>query len=453
MIFRILLALVVLAPLPFASVYVWTTSLIAVVVGILLLLWSAERLLSSTVAPLGGASTWPFFVPYGFVVLWVGVQASPWTPDFMHALSWGGASAALGETLGGTISLNPDASLTALTSLLIYGGVFWLSLHYCRERANAHRVVVVVTYAGFVYAAYGLWVYLSGSQSILFFNKFAYLGDLTSTFVNRNSYATFAGLGLLCASAQIVRSIVNILEKPFGRTERLRQIIEALTEQYWLVLLAWIALMAALLMTHSRAGFASTVLALVVYIVLVGRTRFVHGRSVLYLSAAFVIATGVFFSLAGENLDRRLNLAGQDSVSRFEVYKTTAQEIQAHPFVGTGYGTFAEVFELMRSQNTYKDYLKAHNTYLENILELGLPAALALFSIFVTFLVMTYRGLRHRQSGTLYPCLGFSATVLVAAHSLVDFSLQIPAVAMTYSLIMGAACAQSWSSRKQDDPW
>jgi len=31
----------------------------------------------------------------------------------------------------------------------------------------------------------------------------------------------------------------------------------------------------------------------------------------------------------------------------------------------------------------------------------------------------------------------------VGAHALVDFSLQIPAVAYTYTLLMGAALAQS----------
>ena len=56
--------------------------------------------------------------------------------------------------------------------------------------------------------------------------------------------------------------------------------------------------------------------------------------------------------------------------------------------------------------------------------------------------------MRRRRRDAVYPCIGFAATTLVAAHSLVDFSLQIPAVALTYSLLMGAACAQSWSTRK-----
>ncbi len=46
-----------------------------------------------------------------------------------------------------------------------------------------------------------------------------------------------------------------------------------------------------------------------------------------------------------------------------------------------------------------------------------------------------------------------AATVLVAVQSIVDFSLEIPAVTATYMLIMGAACAQCWSSRRPADAW
>ena len=39
-----------------------------------------------------------------------------------------------------------------------------------------------------------------------------------------------------------------------------------------------------------------------------------------------------------------------------------------------------------------------------------------------------------------------AASVLVALHALLDFSLQLPAVAVLYACIMGVACAQSYSS-------
>ena len=61
-------------------------------------------------------------------------------------------------------------------------------------------------------------------------------------------------------------------------------------------------------------------------------------------------------------------------------------------------------------------------------------------------LLVCIRGLRERGKDWVYPAVGIAATALVAIHSWFDFSLQIPAVAMSYACIMGVACAQSYSS-------
>jgi predicted branched-subunit amino acid permease len=76
-----------------------------------------------------------------------------------------------------------------------------------------------------------------------------------------------------------------------------------------------------------------------------------------------------------------------------------------------------------------------------------------MFGIFVFFLVLCAVGIRQRRRDAVYPCVGFAATILAAAHALFDSSLQIPAITATYMLIMGAACAQCWSSRRPADPW
>jgi hypothetical protein len=40
-----------------------------------------------------------------------------------------------------------------------------------------------------------------------------------------------------------------------------------------------------------------------------------------------------------------------------------------------------------------------------------------------------------------------SASVMVALHAFVDFSMQIQAVALTWTALLAAGVAQSWSSR------
>ena len=56
------------------------------------------------------------------------------------------------------------------------------------------------------------------------------------------------------------------------------------------------------------------------------------------------------------------------------------------------------------------------------------------------------RGSITRQRDAYYPAAGFAIAVFAGIHSLVDFTLQVPAVAATFALLLGTCCAQSWSS-------
>lgn len=135
-----------------------------------------------------------------------------------------------------------------------------------------------------------------------------------------------------------------------------------------------------------------------------------------------------------------------EAEGRPEIYEFTLQALRERPFLGTGLGTFKAVFQSYRTENMKFVTDLAHNDYLENMLELGIPAALALFtSIFVLFLACA-RGVLRRGRDAIIPCVAIGATVLVAIHSLVDFSLQIPAVATYFVLLLGAGVAQSFST-------
>ncbi len=455
--FWMLIAVVLLAPLPFAAfstyVYAWSWGLMACVVGGLLAAWSVRVALGWERPAFGLRRTWPFVLLFMGAAIWAAVQSISPTPGEWHHPLWRSAAEALELDLEPAVSLDPYETLSALTRLLAYGGIFWLSLQYSRRAVRARQVLYAVTYAGLAYAVYGLIVQFTGSQMIFWLPKFAYENDLTSTFVNRNSYATYAGLGLLCTTGLILVAISQSVGTALGRRERLLRLVENMTGRQWLLLVAWIAIMTALILSNSRAGFLSTVLGLMILVLVLGLTRTVHARFAVAFGVACVVAVGVFFTIGGEQLGARLADISLVASERPRVYQLTLGAIESAPLLGTGYGTFEEVFRFYRTSDIGNFYLKAHNTYLENALELGIPAAVALFGILAGFLMLTFAGLRRRQQEAVYPCVGFAATVLVAVHSTVDFSLQIPAVAATYCLIMGAACAQSWSSQRPADEW
>jgi O-antigen ligase len=453
MIFKILLATVVLTPLPFASVYPWNVSLLAILVGMLLIAWLVERIVKHKSTALGFRSIWPLVILFFLTVFWAGIQSSNVIPDSLIAPLWRQAMGVMGVPLAGSISINPEITMSFLMRLMTYAGVFWLSFQYCRKTENASLAIKTIILTGFFYAAYGLWVSYSGSRTILWFDKFAYFDDLTSTFVNRNSYATYAGLGLICTTGLFIKIVMEPLAKPFGRTERIRQLIDEVLEYSWFYLVIWVAIMMAILLSHSRAGFLCTVLALIVLSLLLTITKGVRIKYAVYVSSLSLIMTGVLLYFGGDVLDKRFGVLVSGGNQRFEVYQIIVDSIWGAPWVGTGYGTFAEAFQSLRTPDISLTYLKAHNSYLENMLELGVIAAVPQFGILMGFLYLTFRGVRSRRRNNLYPAIGFSSTLLVGMHSLVDFSLQIPAVAITYCLIMGAAVAQSWSMTTPVDKW
>ena len=156
----------------------------------------------------------------------------------------------------------------------------------------------------------------------------------------------------------------------------------------------------------------------------------------------------LFFLLSGEVVSDRLEqtTAAQEG-DRLRVYDITITAIQDSPLLGTGLGTFKEVFRFYQTENIINIFHQAHNTYLENALELGIPAAsLLILSVFGCVLLCGF-GVVRRRRNVAYSAIGLAASMLVGVHSLFDFPLQIPAIAATYAFILGTACAQSWGSQ------
>ncbi len=340
MIFWSLITLVVLAPLPFASVHPWSWGLIASITGILLIAWSARLAINGETPPVGLRRIWPFALLFGFTIAWATLQALPITPLSWHHPLWPSVADALGADGSSSISLNPFATRTALVRLLTYGGVFWLSLQYCRSSRRAWQAIYAIAIAGLVYSAYGLIVEYTGAEKILWYDKYAYRDDLTSTFVNRNSYATYAGLTLICASGLLLRIISENFGTYPGWREGLRRLLDHVAARASILVVAWIAISMALLLTHSRGGFVSAFLGLLMLCLTIGLTREVKLRFAVFVTGLVIVAGAFFFALGGDVTDRRLARALVQTEERPRVYELTLQAIEAAPLLGTGYGTF-----------------------------------------------------------------------------------------------------------------
>jgi O-antigen ligase len=459
--FALFMLVVVLAPLPLGSNREWSWTLCAALIGGIGILWGLAALLDRRLCHPHSATVSVFAIVFLAVIGWALLQASSLAPaEWAHPL-WGMAGQVLDgdqSALAGRVSLAPDDTLTAVMRLLSYGVVFWLAFQFGRKEQRARRTLQWLVAAGIAYAIYGLYNFWSGSETFFWFENAAYKSDVRGTFVNRNHYANYTGLVLLCALALFYRKTVVEAPAPApvpsgGRIPRGARVTTASdrVEQFalavWKPLLVILLLSTALILTHSRGGFLSTLAgaaALLWALTSRRKLRSAGARAAIVAGAAIA---AIAFWLTSEVLLQRIDQKGLEDNLRFSAYELVRESAGENPLLGFGYGTFADSFRLYRSDDITGYLDRAHNTYLENIFELGWPAALLLFALVASAALICVRGVRRRGKNWFYPALGIAATVLTAIHAWFDFSLQIPAVAIVYACIMGVACAQSWSSR------
>jgi len=451
MLFYLLISVVALAPLPLASNRPLPAAILCLAVGLLVIAWAIGIAWGKRMAVAPSRLLWPLLC-FGVVCCWIIIQWLPWVPPSFADPAWLEAANTLGISLAGRISVNPDATLTGLMHLLAYAAVFWLSLQLTAQDRRARTAILSIAMIGAAYAFYGLIIYLTGNKSILIYTKWTYGSSLTSTFVNRNSFATFAGLTLLCAVTVLLEHLRPLFKLHLRPRLKLAMILEdVLIRRAWMTL-SILIIAIALLFSQSRAGAFATLLGLACIIsVFLGSQSMTRWRALSFLLLIMGIGAAVFLA-SGKSLSDRLAMidVSNSYAGRNMIYVQTLDAIRASPWTGTGFGTFADVYPAFRSNTDRAPLLwdKAHNTYLENALELGVPACLVLnLSIFL-LAMRCLRGINQRKSAKSLPALGLGATLLVAFHSCFDFSLQIPAVSVLYAFIMGVAVSQSWSPRQ-----
>ena len=443
------LATVMLAPLPFASNRPWSWSLLATLVGILVVAEALSSYSTSTSQNQFLKRIAPGLMMFIAISLWVLLQTITGMPDgFAHPLFLE-ASTLIGTSSLFALSVDPNAGMTAFMRLLTYAGVFWLATRFCRDADFAATTLrVFVTISG-VYALYGLMVFFLDLKMILWFEKWAYQNDLTSTFVNRNTYATFAGLGVLSSIALGFELISRKLHQNLGYKETIRVFLDEAFTKAWMPFLCLLLTLTALFLTHSRGGFLSTSMAVLVLLLALSYAKVIP-RKISYFITGLVVLGSIFaFSMSGDIVIKRLEHTSFASSIRDEVYTQTIEAINANPVLGTGYGTYEQAFMAYKTLDLIQsNWDKAHNSYLELAMELGIPATIVFCTIFLWLMGIYLYGLMRRRRNKFYAALGLAATALVAAHAIVDFSLQIPGLTVAYTLIAGLAWSQSWPTRR-----
>jgi O-antigen ligase len=443
-----------LAPLPLASNRPWAWGLLGLAVGVQLVAFAIAALVDGTLIQMNWRRYAPIMLGFVVLVAWFQVQQSVLVPQAWRNPLWRDAGDLLGAPIKGSIAIDPGAARETILRLVSYAGVFFLALHLCRPRESARFALWSLALAGTVYAVYGLVVHVGGHDVVLWYPKWAYKGSLTSTFVNRNSFAAYCGLTLIATLDLLLKESEHGMRYGIFNRHGFIHFIDTITLGPFVLLVAAVVIATALLFTQSRGGFFSTaigVMALAFAIRLPARRRGADGRLPIF-ALSLAIAAVILVSFSGSNLMGRLGDFAASEKGRSGIYALTLRAIGDQPLLGVGLGGFHDAFQMYRDSRLDQEvaiFDRAHNTYLELALEAGLPALALMLAILGGIAFVCARGLVTRQRDFVYPAAGLGVTALMAVHSVVDFSLQIPAIAVAYALLVGTAYAQSFSSQRQ----
>ena len=395
-------------------------------------------------------------VMFGLGLSWAGVQILPLGSSTAAHPAWQVAGEALGRDIASTISINPSETLWAILRYLTAATVLLSVYVLARSTRNAQVILRTFVILAGLAALYGLTRLSLSLDKILWFDE-PDTGYLTSGFINRNSAATYFGMASLASLGLVIQQARTVLQSTLHDSGRevVRKLVLAMTGMFGFDLVLFVLMFVSLLASGSRGGISFSVLALFFMLLLYGVKMTMQGRSAgsgpAWMASILAIAVLMLgaFELSGARLMGRLVNQGLESDSRFETYGQTLVAIRDYLYLGSGLGTFQDVFTAYRLELSPGRHIwdKAHNDYLELLLGLGLPAAILVLMSFAGVFFIATRGFFARHRDTHYAAIAAAACVLIGLHSLVDFSLQIQANALAFALLLGLGLAQSWSSR------
>ncbi|MDG6079618.1 O-antigen ligase family protein [Erythrobacter litoralis] len=216
-------------------------------------------------------------------------------------------------------------------------------------------------------------------------------------------------------------------------------------------LLCALLLIIAVVLTKSRSSTALLLVPLgmfALYSLLDMRSASKRVRLIFVGGLTALIATGAILATTNSQLGETWQRYTDLEDSRPDIWEDTLYGIDRYWPVGSGMGTFDEVFQVEESLEALIAARagRAHNEYLELALEAGV-AGLALVAAWAIFLVLCWW--RRRSGDQAVPATVAALSLLaIAAQGLVDYPMRNMALLTVAGLLVALLTAQP--ARKRD---
>ena len=132
----------------------------------------------------------------GLAMVWMAIQATTWSPEFLHHPIWKTIEPDLRGP--GAISIDPPLTWIALawTATL---AIVVVAVRIGTSQDNLRFALTLMVLTTLGVALFGIAVEALNLETVGLLPKTAYQGWVTGTFVNRNTAASFFALGMIVA--------------------------------------------------------------------------------------------------------------------------------------------------------------------------------------------------------------------------------------------------------------
>ncbi|SEL10246.1 O-antigen ligase family protein [Pacificibacter marinus] len=344
-------------------------------------------------------------------------------------------------------TLNAPATILGVLRLMTYAGIFILTLEVCSRLKRVQQLSRYVFWGLTAHAIVAMIFLTTLGDRFPWGEKSSYIGWATGTFINRNSFASFLGLGILTGVALFLerRQKSQSLRRSTQVNLLSPRALETGVYALCVVLMA-----TALLATGSRMGTAATICGVLTtfFVMMPGRAAQApahtqgHGKILLGLG---LILGFIFVVVFSRDIGERLLFSSADIGARLALYHSVWDLILSRPLVGYGLDTFSVAFPLIHDESVSSALIwdLAHNSYLALWAEMGLIAGSAPILALGFAAVRLLRAARGAKEHKLAYAISLGALVLAAVHSLLDFSFEIEANTVLLIVLVAMGLSQT----------
>jgi O-antigen ligase len=456
-----LLVMLAWVPLPLASNRGWAVALLSLVLCSLLLLVLATAWVAG-VSPVHTShaqqNNRPPWVPLALLAAYTALVAFQLLPLPEGLRAW----LAPGSTGPGPVSVDPFATGGTLLLCGAYLSAFALVVLLVRSEERLRWLLLVVVGSGVFQAIVATFLFSQRDGYEFLFMRFPPGDRATGTFASFDHLAGYMEICLALGLGLMLSSVAANGRAPAGWRNNLVQTLQFVMSAKMLVRLLLITMVIALVLTRSRGGNAAFFIALFVTGALVAwRSPQLRRLTLIVVTSMLVIdlliigqwvgldkvvqrlqGTALTIENAEAREDRGLNLRREETIEeRLFAAEYTLNMVKERPLLGFGGGSFYVAFPRFKGEHPLGFYDHAHNDYVEVAATTGLLGLGLLLSLCAAAFWRAVRALDDKNPPL---ARGMAAGVVMAItslaiHSVVDFNLQIPANALTFTTVLALA--------------